>query len=658
MSVVGAATGAGKGGWRSLWGGPRAPFLALAAGGLCTLAWVLVADAGQVWAQARSFHWGLAVPAVALTLSNVLLRLLRWQFLLRRAGVWLPMRQSAGIFVAGLAMILTPAYAGEGIKTWLVARTGRQRPPRDGGQAPGGGDAPQDRGGTPVWPRAAGMVVCERLLDAVALALVAGGALLVAGERGGGLVLTLAGLAGVALGALGARSVTARGRRWGRRGGGRGLEPVGRAGVALLLSLLAWLCGCLTLYAVCRGLELSVSPAQAVGTYGAATLLGGLTFLPAGVGVVGTAMLVRLEGYGATLQQAVLAAVLVRLLTVWLTAALGVAGCWRLWRLGRRQAAPGVWTPAGDRRQGGALRRPRRAYAGELSPAARERVVGRKVALTVHALQAVGIAPGARLLDAGCGPGWYVGALAGAGYRVVGVDLAPGQVAPRGGGNDGDGAPRRLCAGPPVPERGLRRRPRRQRPAPRRRPRRPGCGAGRDGPRGAPRGARPGARDLHRQPALPPLHGLPLPPLEAHRPGHRGVARPPPSPHGRRRRPYHPAPLHLPPRLHPRGPLPLPGPPGAVAGALPLGAVRRPLHCRLPAPAGTTRPVSPGEGPTAAGAPESSHVSSRRCPIRRAGLALAVWACSLALYGLYFQGQWVYGERPVIHITGDSPTTS
>ena len=41
--------------------------------------------------------------------------------------------------------------------------------------------------------------------------------------------------------------------------------------------------------------------------------------------------------------------------------------------------------------------------------------------------------------------------------------------------------------------------------------------------------------------------------------------------------------------------------------------------------------------------------------IRRAALALAVWACSLALYGLYFQGQWVYGERPVIYITGDEP---
>ena len=119
-----AAQEAGRGGWGARWGGPRAPFLAVAAGGLCTLAWVLIADARQVWAQAQTFHWGLAIPALALTLCNVLLRLLRWQFLLRSAGVRLPMRQSAGIFVAGLAMLLTPAYAGEGVKTWLVARTG------------------------------------------------------------------------------------------------------------------------------------------------------------------------------------------------------------------------------------------------------------------------------------------------------------------------------------------------------------------------------------------------------------------------------------------------------------------------------------------------------------------------------------------------------
>ena len=152
----------------------RTAFLVVAAGGLCTVAWVLAADAALVWAQLEAFRWWLAVPAIALTLANVAVRLVRWQYLLRRAGVLLPMRRSAGIFVAGLAMLLTPAYAGEGVKTWLVAREGQ---------------------GT--LPRAAGVVVIERLLDALALALVGGAALLLAGETLPGGALTLAGLAGV-----------------------------------------------------------------------------------------------------------------------------------------------------------------------------------------------------------------------------------------------------------------------------------------------------------------------------------------------------------------------------------------------------------------------------------------------------------------------------
>jgi SAM-dependent methyltransferase len=324
----------------------------------------------------------------------------RWQYLLRRAGVLLPMRQSAGIFVAGLAMLLTPAYAGEGVKTWLVAREGQ---------------------GT--LPRAAGVVVIERLLDALALALVGGAALLLAGESLSGLVLALAGGAGV-----GAAWAATRGR-------GR---PPGQLAIALGLSLLAWTAGCLTLYAVCLGLGLGVTAPQAVGTYGVATLLGGLTLLPAGVGVVGTAMLVRLQGYGAALDAAVLAAVLVRLFTTWLTAALGAAGCWRLWRLGGRTGPAPATTGADD--AGAHFDQLAPQYAAQLSVAARERVVARKVALTVEALQRAGIGPGARLLDAGCGQGWYVAALSAAGYRVTGIDLAPGQIvaaratAPGGGG--------------------------------------------------------------------------------------------------------------------------------------------------------------------------------------------------------------------------------
>ena len=40
---------------------------------------------------------------------------------------------------------------------------------------------------------------------------------------------------------------------------------------------------------------------------------------------------------------------------------------------------------------------------------------------------------------------------------------------------------------------------------------------------------------------------------------------------------------------------------------------------------------------------------------RSPGLVALIWLVSFAVYGLYFQGQWVYGQRPIIHITGDEP---
>jgi SAM-dependent methyltransferase len=45
-----------------------------------------------------------------------------------------------------------------------------------------------------------------------------------------------------------------------------------------------------------------------------------------------------------------------------------------------------------------------------------------------RALARAGVAPGARLLDVGCGHGWYVAELRRRGYEVVGIDAAVAQV--------------------------------------------------------------------------------------------------------------------------------------------------------------------------------------------------------------------------------------
>src|SRR5256885_5964949 len=58
-----------------------------------------------------------------------------------------------------------------------------------------------------------------------------------------------------------------------------------------------------------------------------------------------------------------------------------------------------------------------------------ERPVSQECAYVATALTKHGVAAGARVLDAGCGTGRYAAALAGHGYRVTGVDLAPDLVA-------------------------------------------------------------------------------------------------------------------------------------------------------------------------------------------------------------------------------------
>ncbi|HET6318031.1 MAG TPA: hypothetical protein VFG86_16375 [Chloroflexota bacterium] len=40
---------------------------------------------------------------------------------------------------------------------------------------------------------------------------------------------------------------------------------------------------------------------------------------------------------------------------------------------------------------------------------------------------------------------------------------------------------------------------------------------------------------------------------------------------------------------------------------------------------------------------------------RQLATLVLVWVFSYAVYGLYFQGQWVFGERPIFSITGDEP---
>ncbi len=70
--------------------------------------------------ELASFLWPIYVPVLGLTLLNYGLRYLKWHYLLGRLGIHVPHRTNVWIFVTGLAMVISPAKAGEVVKPWLV----------------------------------------------------------------------------------------------------------------------------------------------------------------------------------------------------------------------------------------------------------------------------------------------------------------------------------------------------------------------------------------------------------------------------------------------------------------------------------------------------------------------------------------------------------
>lgn len=323
---------------------------------------------------------------VSTTAACVLLRFVRWQFLLRRTEVRVPARRSLTIYLASLCGIATPAYVGELLRAVLIRREGG-----------GGLRAPL------------AVVVLERLLDVAALATL--GALV---SRGGWTLLVMVAVIGGA--ALAGRAAY----RFAARGGFPVgfLREVGRPRILLfsyVLSLASWAAAAtaISLAAACIGLTVGLADGMRV--FANATLGGGISLLPAGVAVTGSLAIVQLQSLSLSLPDAILAASVFRFGTVGVTLIVAFPFAAREWMLvRRRRAAPEQHFDeiAGE-------------YLHQFSPHIWDLLLGRKLGLVTDALPAAGAAAGLGL-DLGCGLGHQCRWLSERGYNVVGLDYAYG----------------------------------------------------------------------------------------------------------------------------------------------------------------------------------------------------------------------------------------
>lgn len=94
--------------------------IAVAVAALGYLGYAVFTGLSDTAAELATFRWGLYVPVLLLTLVNYGLRYVKWAFLLRLLGVDLPHRTNLWVFLSGLAMVISPGKAGELVKPYLV----------------------------------------------------------------------------------------------------------------------------------------------------------------------------------------------------------------------------------------------------------------------------------------------------------------------------------------------------------------------------------------------------------------------------------------------------------------------------------------------------------------------------------------------------------
>lgn len=240
----------------------------------------LYADFDDLGSSLEGFGWTFFPLVLGLTALNYAVRYRRWEILLQIVmGRRVPRRDNILLFLAGSALIVTPARAGELAKSYFV----------------------RDSFGTPV-ARTAPVILCERVVDVVAMLVLASVGLVL--YRPGLIAVPVVLLIGAGALIFGLRSQRAAARAVAlsqrlpfinrstrhieefSEGAQALLTPAGLS-PALALGLVAWGLECLTFAVVLAGLGVPFGAgtlAKAAFIFPMSNLAGTFSFLPAGLG--------------------------------------------------------------------------------------------------------------------------------------------------------------------------------------------------------------------------------------------------------------------------------------------------------------------------------------------------------------------------------------
>lgn len=287
---------------------------------LVLLGLALYADAPSLIAALADFDLRALPIALALASLNYAVRFVRWHYYLRHLRIPVRAGTSAGVFLSGLSMSITPGKLGELLKCFML----------------------RDRLGVRI-ASSAPVVVAERYTDIVGvLVLVGAGA---TRFPRGGPVLAAGGIVALVLLALLTASDTMTDRagallsrtlfkgrsletEWARESGAafRSLLRGHPLLVGTVLGAFAWFLECVAFLVVLRGFgETGITLLGATFTYATATLAGALSMLPGGLGVTEGSMAALLAGLGVQREIAAGATLVIRACTLWWGVLVGAA---------------------------------------------------------------------------------------------------------------------------------------------------------------------------------------------------------------------------------------------------------------------------------------------------------------------------------------------
>lgn len=328
------------------------------------------------------------IGLIILTSGNLVLRWIRWHYLIRHTIINLPVKDSLKLYMSTIPTFATPFYLGEIIRTGLLVRNKPQYGPTI----------------VAIW-------LIDRLSDFFAFIL-----FFIVTQSQWRANFAITGLLLAFLIYILYHKIALKAQRT--------TGTYSFIGFVFISGILAWSLPVIGLKITLLFLNIPISWSSTAETFLGATLLGGVTGIPLGFGVTGVSMVALLRSSGVGLDLAVVVAAIFRAGTTWFATSFGLFNLF-IWR----KHLVSLLLPARGHQSANHFDEIAPIYEDNIPAHIRDRLLIRKVALIKPWLSELEISGNLKGLDIGCGQGWHAGEFAKfPNYAMTATDLSIGQL--------------------------------------------------------------------------------------------------------------------------------------------------------------------------------------------------------------------------------------